>query len=64
MTTIRITTRNNSDTRNFTVLDSISSATVKHNGGKVMVAKLDASDLAAAERLLDEAREVASYETT
>lgn len=63
MTTIRITTRNNSDTRNFTVLDAIGSATVKHNGGKVMIARLDDSDVAEAERLLDAAREVASYET-
>lgn len=61
-TTIRITCRNNADTRKFDVLGDL--AKVKHNGGKLMIATLDDSDLAAVKELLEESRMVAGYEVT
>lgn len=61
MVTIRVTTRNNSDARDFVVLHDIDSAKCRHNGGKLVVVTLDASDVAAAKRLLDDSRAVAEY---
>jgi hypothetical protein len=58
---IRITARNNSDCRAFDVLDE-TSATVKHNGGKTMIAMVSADELETVKGLLDESRMVSGYE--
>jgi hypothetical protein len=62
MTTIRVTMRNNSDARRADVLDDLASAKARHNGGKLVIVALDASDLARAQEMLDESHAVASYE--
>lgn len=60
MATIRITCSNNSDARDFRLLGTL--AKVKHNGGKLVIAQVTESDLAAAKELLDDSHKVASYE--
>lgn len=59
--TIRIQARNNSDARAFGVLDA-TSARVKHNGGKTVIATVDEAELASVVELLDGSWAVASYE--
>lgn len=61
-TQIRITMRNNTDARRADILGDIGSASVRHNGGKLVIATVDASDLDAAKELLDASNAVASYE--
>lgn len=58
--TIRIQTRNNSDARNFRLLGDLAEA--KHSGGKIVIARVEESDLAEVEALLDDSHMVASYE--
>lgn len=58
---IRVQARNNADCRKFSALDSVD-ATVKHNGGKLLIVTCDDADLAAVEAALDASHQVASYE--
>ncbi len=59
-TVIRIKTRNNSDARNFRLLGDL--ADVNHNGGKLVIARVEADDVDAVKALLDDSYMVASYE--
>jgi hypothetical protein len=62
MTTIRVTTRNNSDTRKFHVLDDVRSAKCRHNGGNLMIVELDSADVGEAVALLEASHAVARYQ--
>ena len=61
---IRITARNNSDCRDgrFGALSGIRGASVKHNGGKTMIAHVHSDDLDRAKAALEESHQVSSYE--
>lgn len=61
MTTFRITCRNNSDARNFQLLGDLADA--RHNGGKLVIARVEDEDVPEVKRLLDDSYMVASYET-
>ena len=61
MTQYRITCSNNSDARDFRLLDEITRK-VRHNGGKLVVAEVDSADTIAADAILDASHKVASYE--
>lgn len=60
-TTIRIQTRNNSTARAFDLLDG-TDAKCRHNGGKLVIATVDAEDVPAVVAILDESYQIASYE--
>lgn len=62
MITYRITCTNNADARHFKLLDRFTS-TVRHNGGKVVVALVDDDERVPVEAILDASHQVASYET-
>lgn len=62
--TLRITMKNNSDARRADALRSIRSAKARHNGGKLVIATVDADDLDAARELLEESHAVASFEVS
>lgn len=60
---VRITTRNNSDARNFTLLRGLCRPSdVRHNGGKLVIAIIDDAALTDVVRLLEDSHAVASYE--
>ena len=63
MTKFRIEMTNNSDARNADILSSLR-IKAKHNGGKTVIAVVDASRTEAVKALLDESHKVASYATT
>lgn len=58
--TVRIKCRNNSDARNFRLLGDL--ADVNHNGGKLVIARVEADDVEAVKALLNDSYMVASYE--
>lgn len=59
-TTIRITCRNNSDARSFSLLDGLAKS--RHNGGKLVIAQVELSDLAEVKARLDDSGTVSTYE--
>jgi ribosome-interacting GTPase 1 len=61
-TTIKITARNNSDARNFDVLDEFRGASARHNGGKVVIATVRTADLVQVIETLGASHAVAGYE--
>jgi hypothetical protein len=62
--TIRITMRNNSDARACRALPDVGSAKLRHNGGKLVIATVDAADVDAAREALDADHGVSSYEVS
>jgi hypothetical protein len=61
-TTIKITARNNSDARSFGVLDEFRGASVRHNGGKGVIATVRTEDLTQVIEALEASHAVAGYE--
>lgn len=56
--------RNNSDARKAAILDDVSSAQARHNGGKLVIVTLDRDDVEAAKEILDGSHSVDRYEIT